>query len=189
MMTNARPPMSDDFLFNPLDPADLVLDPVLAFFLGGLLGLIFARPKVRLDRAPFLAFAGLLLLVSDLIWATPLLLQGPQAAGDYASAPPQLPIGFVPTLLIGYVYARLAAARARPAFGATWPAILAIIPGPGWLLLAIFPNRKDAKAPPARLPEILTGDHGIQIGVAFLLTRNLLHWYLRNSGLVPSLFG
>jgi hypothetical protein len=166
------------------DPTQQTLYQAAALLAGGLIGLLFLGPKGHMDRAPFFAMASAIWLLFDLS-TTAALSQLARSVPIYSSGLASSPLlVLAPALIAGLALGSLAAARARAIFGQTRFALLAFVPLVGFLFFVFAKTRSTGPQGSMTLPVYLTGSHGVQLGVAFALSRWVFNVIIENHAQV-----
>jgi hypothetical protein len=133
--------------------------------LGGILGGLTNRSALELRRAPYFAFTGLISLgVSAVTFAGAAFIVQALVGGFFWTI---LGLNMFATVIGGFFFARIAAARSRDAYGHCRMAALAFIPIANlWLLLTPSKNKESINRVPT-IP-LLTGGIGVLSGFVLL---------------------
>lgn len=127
---------------------------------GAVIAAVFNKSQAELQRAPYFAYSGLLLLIvaaGQLVWLGSI----PAMIGHYLWV--FMSIDVAVGLVAGYGYGVIAKARSRDAYGHARMAFLALIPFANfWLLLT--PSKNSMSANRAPTIALLTGGLGVLTG-------------------------
>ena len=147
--------------------------------IGAIIGGLTNRSLVELKRAPYFALSGLIILgVSAVMFAGMALIVQALVGGFFWVI---VGLEMLATIVGGFFFARIAAARSRDAYGHGRAAALAFIPFANfWLLLT--PSKNEASANRAPTIPLLTGGLGVLSGFVLLSAGTGLSTYTQVDG-------